>query len=123
MVSSGPVKDGLIRASQGHSVPVDLGLKPVPPPEVLYHGTYHKVVGSIRQKGLLKMNRHAVHLASETTTAETVGRRSGTPVLFKVLAQAMHKDGYAFFVSDNGVWLTNHVPPQYLEQISNPRTS
>lgn len=111
------IEDGRIRANQGHSVEVDLGLTALFPPEFLYHGTYPKVLDAIYAQGLLKMNRHHVHMASETTTAATVGRRSGAPVVFKVLAGQMHGDGFNFYCSMNGVWLTDHVPPKYLERI------
>jgi putative RNA 2'-phosphotransferase len=111
------IEDGRIRANQGHSIEVDLGLKIETPPEFLYHGTFAKAVNSIWRDGLLKMNRHAVHMASETTTAATVGRRSGTPVGFKILAAQMHTNGFDFYVSANGVWLTDQVPPRYLERL------
>tara|TARA_Y100000310_G_scaffold279517_1_gene298669 strand:+ start:4447 stop:4986 length:540 start_codon:yes stop_codon:yes gene_type:complete len=111
------IDGGLIRANQGHSIDVDLGLKIETPPEFLYHGTYAKAVDAIWRDGLLKMNRHAVHMASETTTAATVGRRSGTPVVFKILAAQMHTNGFDFYVSANGVWLTDQVPPRYLERL------
>jgi len=110
------IKDGRIRANQGHSIKVDLGMLPVEPPEFLYHGTYRKVVAAILAGGLKKMNRHHVHMAAETGTAVIVGKRQGAPVVFKVLAGQMHRDGYEFFQSTNGVWLTDHVPPKYLEQ-------
>jgi len=114
-----PAPDGgaRIRANQGHSVPVDLGLTPVEPPEHLYHGTYRAAVAAIEETGLSKMRRHHVHLAAETGTAVTVGMRTGTPVLFRVRAGAMHRDGFPFFRSTNGVWLTDHVPPRYLERV------
>jgi putative RNA 2'-phosphotransferase len=108
---------GRIRASQGHSIEVDLGLEPIEPPAVLYHGTFPQAVEAIRREGILRMSRHHVHMASETSTAVTVGRRSGTPVVFKIDAERMAKDGYAFYQSVNGVWLTAHVPADYLEVI------
>jgi putative RNA 2'-phosphotransferase len=106
-----------IRANQGHSVPVELNLQTLPPPEVLYHGTFPGVVAAIRREGLLKMARHHVHLAEDSGTAVTVGRRSGTPVLFKVHAGRMHLAGHNFFRSVNGVWLAEYVPPEYLEEV------
>jgi len=106
-----------IRANQGHSIQVNLSLEPVEPPEFLYHGTFPKVVATIEAEGLSKMARHHVHMAAETGTAMTVGRRSGTPVVFKVLAGQMHRDGFVFYCSANGVWLVEHAPPKYLEKL------
>ena len=107
-----------IRANQGHSVPVDLQLKPVVPPDVLYHGTALRLVESIRQEGLRKMSRHHVHLSPDVETAVKVGKRHGTPVVFKVDALRMHQAGHLFYCSANGVWLVDRVPPQFLEQMS-----
>ncbi|WP_341527761.1 RNA 2'-phosphotransferase [Nostoc sp. UHCC 0302] len=107
----------LIRANQGHSVEVDLQLEPVVPPDVLYHGTGHKSVESIMQAGLCKMSRHHVHLSKDIATAETVGARHGKPKVFIVDAAAMSQAGYSFYCSDNGVWLVDSVPPQYLQKI------
>lgn len=109
------IKDGRIRANQGHTIEVNLNLEARDPPEFLYHGTYPEVVPLIQAEGLKKMARHHVHMAEDCETAVTVGRRSGTPVLFKVKARQMHQDGHTFFRSANGVWLVEHVPPQYLE--------
>ena len=103
-----------IRANQGHSIDIDLGYAPVAPPPILYHGTASRFVDSILQTGLKKQNRHHVHLSAEQKTAIIVGKRHGKPVIFEVLAEAMHKAGFEFFVSENGVWLTDHVPVQYL---------
>jgi len=111
------IADDRIRANQGHTIPVQLDLVPTEPPEFLYHGTYHKAVAAIEREGLRKMKRHHVHMAADTSTAVTVGRRSGTPVLFKVLAGRMHRDGYPFFQSVNGVWLVEAVPPEFLERV------
>jgi putative RNA 2'-phosphotransferase len=107
----------LIRANQGHSVKVDLQLEPANPPDVLYHGTSHSVVEAILREGICKMSRHHVHLSSDTTTAQKVGARHGRPVVFAVDAATMHKKGYTFYCSENGVWLVDHVPPAYLQQI------
>jgi putative RNA 2'-phosphotransferase len=104
-----------LRANQGHSVEVDLGLERRQPPEVLYHGTVSRFVESIRVEGLSRGKRTHVHLSADVRTAETVGKRRGTPVVMKILARAMHEDGHAFFLSDNDVWLTEHVPPRFLE--------
>ncbi len=107
--------DGLrIRASQGHSVEVDLGLQPVEPPEVLYHGTVERFLASIRGQGLLKGNRQHVHLSADRATAEKVGLRRGKPVVLVVESGRMHQAGREFFLSANGVWLTDSVPPEYL---------
>ena len=103
-----------IRASQGHSVEVDLGYAPKSPPELLYHGTATRFMTSIYEKGLLKGARNHVHLSKDKATAETVGKRHGTPHIFEVQAEAMVRDGFQFYLSDNGVWLTEHVPAKYL---------
>jgi len=107
----------LIRANQGHSVEIDLQLLPAVPPDVLYHGTGHKAVEFILQTGLCKMSRHHVHLSQDISTARTVGARHGKPVVFAVDAVAMNQVGYIFYCSDNGVWLVDAVPPEYLRQI------
>ncbi|GAA3809635.1 RNA 2'-phosphotransferase [Streptomyces phyllanthi] len=103
-----------IRASQGHTVEVDLGLSPATPPPYLYHGTVARNLEAIRTEGLRAMNRHAVHLSPDRETATRVGARRGRPVVLSVDAGAMHRDGHVFHVSDNGVWLTEAVPPRYL---------
>ncbi|MGW6270232.1 MULTISPECIES: RNA 2'-phosphotransferase [unclassified Streptomyces] len=108
------VEDGRIRASQGHSVDVDLALPPAVPPPYLFHGTVARAVAAIRAEGLRPMNRHAVHLSPDRETATRVGARRGRPVVLGVDAGAMHRDGHAFQVSANGVWLTAAVPPGYL---------
>jgi putative RNA 2'-phosphotransferase len=108
-------EDGLfIRANQGHSVAVELGLKPAVPPEVLYHGTIEKFLPSIRMAGLRKGQRHHVHLSSDEATALRVGQRRGLPVILKIQARSMHAEGFVFFLSANDVWLTDHVPSQYI---------
>ena len=99
-----------IRASQGHSVDVDLGYTEQQPPAILYHGTAEVFVASIQASGLEKRKRHHVHLSAETITAINVGQRHGRPVVFEVAAAQMTADGFVFFRSDNGVWLTDHVP-------------
>ncbi|MBS0339795.1 MAG: RNA 2'-phosphotransferase [Proteobacteria bacterium] len=103
-----------IRASQGHSVPVDLKLREKAPPPVLYHGTVRRNMQSIMKAGLLPMNRHHVHLSPDVATATAVGGRRGPPVVLIVDTHRMHKDGYRFFVSENGVWLAEVVPAKYL---------
>lgn len=104
-----------IRANQGHSVKIDLGYTPQEPPEILYHGTGGKFVDLIRNSGLEKQSRHHVHLSQHKDTAVNVGQRHGKPFIFEVLSGQMHKDNYEFFLSDNNVWLTDHVPPKYLK--------
>ncbi|MEU0003956.1 RNA 2'-phosphotransferase [Streptomyces sp. NPDC006314] len=103
-----------IRASQGHSIEVDLGLPPATPPPYLYHGTVARNLDVIRAEGLKPMNRHAVHLSADRETATRVGARRGRPVVLTVDAGAMHRDGHVFHISANGVWLTQAVPPCYL---------
>ncbi len=104
-----------IRASQGHSIPVDLGLAPTEPPELLYHGTAARFVAAIRGRGLLPGRRNHVHLSADETTATRVGGRHGDPVVLKVRAGLMHAAGYRFYLSANEVWLTEHVPALYLD--------
>ncbi|MFK8113601.1 MAG: RNA 2'-phosphotransferase [Rubripirellula sp.] len=103
-----------IRANQGHSVEVTLGYEPAVPPEILYHGAPEKFVSSIRKDGLKKMKRHDVHLHEDSEVAEQVGRRRGSPVILTIRSGDMHRDGYEFTVSPNHVWLTDHVPSDYL---------
>lgn len=103
-----------IRANQGHSVPVELGLEPVEPPELLYHGTVARFLDSIRQEGLTRGKRHHVHLSPDEATARRVGQRRGRPVILVVESGRMHRDGREFLLSANGVWLTDWVPPEYL---------
>ncbi len=105
----------MIRANQGHSVEVDLQLSPSVPPDVLYHGTGHKTVKIIMQNGLNKMSRHHVHLSRDIGTAKKVGARHGKAVVFEIDAAAMYEAGFTFYCSDNGVWLTDNVPPKYLK--------
>lgn len=103
-----------IRANQGHSVSVDLGLEPLEPPELLYHGTVHGVLDSIHRNGLVRGRRHHVHLSGNPETARRVGRRRGKPVVLVVEAGRMRADGSTFYRSENRVWLTESVPPEYL---------
>lgn len=105
-----------IRANQGHSVQVDLQLEAVTPPSLLYHGTGHVTADAIEQEGLRKMRRHHVHLSTDIPTATQVGARHGKPVIFAVDAEGMHRDGFEFFCSENGVWLVDEVPPKYLRR-------
>lgn len=103
-----------IRANQGHSVEVDLQYEPRTPPDILYHGTASRFLDSIREKGLLKMDRHHVHLSAETRVTMQVGARHGRPVLLTIRADQMVQAGYVFYCSTNHVWLTNAVPSEYL---------
>ncbi len=105
-----------IRASQGHSVEIELGYKNQKPPEILYHGTGEKSVQAIFEKGLEKRNRQHVHLSRDIETAINVGQRHGKPYVFKILAERMYIDDYKFYISENGVWLTDYVPPKYLRE-------
>ena len=103
-----------IRASQGHSVEVDLQYAPQVPPELLYHGTATRFLDSIRQQGLRRMERHHVHLSAETAVTVQVGARHGKPVLLTIRAGEMHRAGHVFFLSTNGVWLVEQVPPGFI---------
>lgn len=103
-----------IRANQGHSIPVDLELKEQIPPEVLYHGTAERFSASIAEQGLLSMNRQYVHLSGDEETAIKVGKRHGKQKVLKVQAGEMYRQGYRFYLSENHVWLTEHVPPKFL---------
>jgi putative RNA 2'-phosphotransferase len=107
-----------IRACQGHSLPVDLGLKPVSPPKYLYHGTTEKALPSILKRGLVKGNREYVHLSQDRKTAEIVGKRRGPGLVLKILSGEMGKAGYQFYLAENGVWLTDQVPPEFILPVS-----
>ena len=104
----------LIRANQGHSVQVDVELNEVKPPETLWHGTGEKYMESIDTQGLISKSRLYVHLSKDVDTAIKVGKRHGKPVLYKVKALDMYNDGFRFYLSKNGVWLTKEVPVEYL---------
>lgn len=104
-----------IRANQGHSVEVELALPVAAPPARLFHGTVDAFVPSIRAGGLVKGARHHVHMSSDLETATKVGGRRGAPVILAIRAEAMAEAGHVFFRSANGVWLTDHVPPAFIE--------
>ncbi len=104
----------LIRANQGHSIPVDVELEEIQPPEELYHGTGLKYVALIDEQGLIPKSRLYVHLSADMETAMKVGQRHGKPVIYIVHSGKMYRDGYRFYRSVNGVWLTKQVPTQYL---------
>ena len=112
----------LIRANQGHSIPVDVELEEVRPPEMLYHGTGEKFVSSIDQRGLIPKSRLYVHLSGDIETALKVGMRHGNPVIYRVKSAEMYEMGLKFYRSVNGVWLTKAVPNQYLSKldVNNP---
>ncbi len=106
-----------IRANQGHSVAIDLALQPQQPPEFLYHGTAEVNVPSILENGIEKRSRQHVHLSQDTETATKVGMRHGKPVILTVLTGKMHEDGMLFYLSDNKVWLTDFVGPEYIMNV------
>lgn len=108
-----------IRANQGHSIAVDVELTPMQPPQVLFHGTATRFAASIEAQGLLHQGRLYTHLSKDVVTAQAVGQRHGKPVVYQVDAQRMVADGFVFYQSANGVWLTKHVPPQYLQRLEN----
>ena len=103
-----------IRASQGHSIDIDLQLEPIKPPDILYHGTVQKFMESISEQGLTKQKRQHVHLSHNIETAHKVGKRRGTPIILQVDAKLMYVNGYKFYLSQNGVWLTDHVPNKFI---------
>jgi len=103
-----------IRANQGHSIEVELNLQQMLPPEILYHGTAHKYLEVILKEGLKKQQRHHVHLSAEKATALSVGSRHGKPIILEINTLEMLRDGHVFYISDNDVWLVDHVPPRYL---------
>ena len=104
-----------IRSSQGHSVKIVLDYETLIPPDVLYHGTAARFVSSIKEQGLVKGKRHHVHLSEDRLTAKTIGQRYGVPVVLAVKTGLMRREGFIFFQSANGVWLTEHVPIRYIE--------
>lgn len=106
-----------IRANQGHSIPVDLELQPVEPPEYLYHGTGEKYRWSIESVGLIPKSRQYVHLSDSFTTATNVGSRHGNPIVYRVKAKQMTEAGFIFYRSENGVWLTERVPVWAIERV------
>lgn len=103
-----------IRANQGHTVDIDLGLDAMSPPERLFHGTADRNLASIGMSGLDRGRRRHVHLSSEAVAANKVGARHGRPVVLEIASSRMHQDGHVFYCSANGVWLTEHVPVRYI---------
>lgn len=110
------MKGNKIRANQGHSIPVDLELEPEQPPETLWHGTARHLLASIMEHGILKGNRNFVHLSDDEITAITVGARHGVPVALSINTKAMHNHGYKFYLSENGIWMTDTVPVEYIDK-------
>ena len=104
----------LIRARQGHSVNVDVDLKEMVPPDILYHGTTTRFYSDILKDGIKKMNRQYVHLSDNYTTAVSVGSRHGSAIVLTIDAKKMTNDGCKFYLSNNGVWLTDYVKPDYI---------
>ncbi len=104
-----------IRANQGHSVDVDLNLPVETPPDALFHGTVERFLDSIRRSGLEAGQRHDVHLSGNKETAASVGQRRGRPVVLRIRSGEMHSQGFKFRLSANQVWLTQHVPPEFIE--------
>ena len=108
-----------IRASQGHSLQIDLNYEPIKPPNVLYHGTSERFLDSILKSGIEKRNRQHVHLSSDIETAFKVGQRHGKPVILEIETEKMNKDGHKFYLSENNVWLTEYVPVEYIKKNNN----
>lgn len=109
-------EDGtMIRANQGHSIDIDLGMEPTTPPPTLFHGTATRFLDSIQATGLEKRSRQHVHLSADKETASQVGKRHGKLVILVVRSAEMHEKGFEFFISKNGVWLTDHVPAEFID--------
>ncbi|MDE7122635.1 MAG: RNA 2'-phosphotransferase [Oscillospiraceae bacterium] len=106
-----------IRANYGHSVPVKINYPEKEPPEYLYHGTAERFVDSIREKGILPMNRQYVHLSIDTETASIVGKRHGKLYIFRIPAKEMYRQGHVFYQTYNGIWLADSIPPDFLQDI------
>ena len=118
-------EDGLkIKANYGHSIPIDLGLEPIEPPEFLFHGTAVRFLVSIKMKGIVPRERTHVHLSPSEDSAMEVGRRHGRPVVLTIQARRMHENGFKFYPSVSGIWLIEEIPPEYIvfptESKSNP---
>jgi len=107
-----------IRASQGHSIAIELDYTPITPPDILYHGTAERFLPSILSMGLVKQNRHHVHMSSDRATAHKVGSRHGKPAILAINSSQMSTEGFQFYQSENGVWLTEHVPVIYLKVLN-----
>jgi putative RNA 2'-phosphotransferase len=107
-----------IRARQGHSLPIAHEWPKVAPPELLYHGTSERFLPDIMNEGLKRMRRHHVHLSGDVPTARAVAARRSSPVVLAIAAREMETRGFSFFMTANGVWLTEHVPPDYISLLS-----
>lgn len=107
-----------IRASQGHSISIDLGYTPQKPPSVLFHGTAQQNVESILKNGIEKRSRQHVHLSADVDTALKVGQRHGKPIILQINSASMFEQNHSFFISENGVWLTDFVPSKYILKIN-----
>lgn len=106
-----------VRANQGHSIPVNLLLVERVPPEVLYHGTATRFLDSIMEEGITKQSRQYVHLSKDVETATKVGKRHGKSVVLVLDTLNMYRDGVKFYLSDNGVWLTDYVSSKYIKAV------
>lgn len=111
------LENNRIRANQGHSIKIDMEFSPTQPPEQLFHGTAERNISSIKKSGIQKRNRQHVHLSSDLDTAKMVGKRHGKPVIFVIDSKKMFEDGYSFFLSENGVWLTDAVSAEYFVEV------
>ncbi|MCW3160729.1 RNA 2'-phosphotransferase [Chryseobacterium oryctis] len=105
-----------IRANQGHSIDIDLALKPQQPPEYLYHGTAEANISSILEKGIEKRSRQHVHLSQDKETAAKVGMRHGKPKILTIRTGKMFENGIVFYLSENNVWLTDFVDKKYISR-------
>ncbi|UTW62161.1 RNA 2'-phosphotransferase [bacterium SCSIO 12741] len=104
-----------IRANQGHSIEVNLDFVSTTPPEILFHGTVDRFIPAIRKEGLKRMSRNHVHLSADMQTAQKVGSRRGKPVLLRIKAADLFASGQPFYLSHNGVWLTQNISPEFIE--------
>jgi putative RNA 2'-phosphotransferase len=108
-------EDGLkIRANYGHSIPIDLAIEAVEPPEFLFHGTAVRFIEAIRKEGIVPQGRQYVHLSPDEQTAGEVGRRHGVPIVFTIQSRLMHENGFKLYPTDSGIWLTETVPPEFI---------
>lgn len=110
------INDNKIRANQGHSRIVELGLKRQQPPSILYHGTSVRFLDAINKRGVLSQERQYVHLSNNYKTAYSIGERHGKPAVLEIYAEKMHRDGIEFYISKNGIWLTKKISPEYFSQ-------
>lgn len=106
-----------VRANYGHSIEVNLGLKEIEPPDLLYHGTAKRNLSQILESGIKKMNRRYVHLSKDVVSAKKVGQRHGEPAIIVIEAEKMYEDGKKFFLSGDETYLTEYVHPRYFKRI------